>query len=199
MNGKIGRGLLPFVLVAAGLTSVLVLLAEEGRGARDAYVLRRGTSLSLSGSLDDLGTLAERYPGDFLWFRRRGAPYVIREPRLMNEAASLFEPIRALEPAQESIANREAALDREEEDNEAEQERLEAEVEERESEPSDDQERRLRELANRQRDIARRQRELAREERALDRKEKALEEAAEQQLWKLLDRSITDGAARTAT
>lgn len=181
-----------------GLSAAGAALAapSSGRGPRDTYVLNRGSSSSVSGTLEDLGTLRSRYPGDFLWFRRTGTAYVIRDPRLLEDAAAFFEPLRALEPEQSALARREAALDREDEKNDREEEAIEAEDEAR---PSPELDRRRRALDDRRRDLSRRQRELAKEERALDRRENALEETAERGLWKLLDQAVTSGAARPAS
>lgn len=169
---------------------------EGGRGPRDTYVLNRGSSASVSGTLEDLGTLRRRYSGDFLWFRRSGAAYVIRDPRLLAEADAFFEPLRELQPEHESLARRETVIDREDEAIDAEEEEIEA-AEENGS--SQELERRRRALDDRRRDLSRRQRELAKEERALDRRSDALEEAAEGELWKFLDRTVASGAARPAS
>lgn len=161
-------------------------------------MLNRGNSASVSGSLEDLGTLRRRYAGDFLWFRRGGAAYVMQDARLLADAAAaaFFESLRELEPEQRSLARREAALDREDEDNDREDEAIEAEEETR---PSPELDRRRRTLDDRRRDLSRRQHELAKEERELDRRENALEETAERELWKFLDRTVTSGAARPAS
>lgn len=188
------------ILASAFLTlsaaGTVLAAPEDGRGPRDTYVLNRGDSASVGGSLEDLGTLRRRYAGDFLWFRRGGAGYVIRDPGLLADAAAFFEPLRELEPEQSSLARREATLDREDEDNDREEEAIEAEEETR---PSPERDRRRRTLEDRRRDLSRRQRELAKEERALDRRENALEETAERELWKFLDRTVTSGAARPAS
>ena len=185
------------ILVASFLTlsaaGPALAAPEGGRGPRDTYVLNRGNSASVSGSLEDLGTLRRRYSGDFLWFRRGGSAYVIREPGLLSQADAFFEPVRTLQPEEDAVARRERALDREEEENDAEAEAIEAGEE---GGPSRELDRRRRALDDRRRDLSRRQRELAKEERALDRRSDALEEAAERDLWKFLDRSVTSGAAR---
>ncbi len=188
------------LLVAAFLTlsaaGTALAAPEGGRGPRDTYVLNRGNSASVSGSFEDLGTLRRRYDGDFLWFRRGGTAYVIRDPSLLSEADAFFDPLRRLEPEQDAVARREGALDREEEKNDAEEEEIEAEEE---TAPSPELDRRRRALDDRRRDLSRRQRELAKEERALDRRSEALEKAAERELWKFLDRSVTNGGARPAS
>ncbi len=188
------------ILVSAFLTlsaAGIALAAPEGdRRPRDTYVLNRGHSASVSGSLEDLGTLRRRYSGDFLWFRRGGATYVIRDPRLLAEADAFFEPLRELQPDQDSLARREAVLDREDEEHDREEEAIEAEEETR---PSPELDRRRRDLHDRRGDLSPRQQELAKEERALDRREEALEEAAERELWTFLDRTVASGAARPAS
>ncbi|MEX1243487.1 MAG: hypothetical protein WEB59_01610 [Thermoanaerobaculia bacterium] len=188
------------ILFAAFLTlstaGTALAAPRVDRGPRDTYVLQLGNSTNVSGSLEDLGTLRRRYSGDFLWFRRGAAAYVIRDPRLLAEADAFFEPLRKLQPEQDSVARREAALDREDEEHDREEEAIEAEEETRSSPELDH---RRRALDDRHRDLSHRQRELAKEERALDRREEALEEEAERELWRFLDRTVASGAARLAS
>jgi len=89
------------ILFAAFLTlstaGTALAAPRVDRGPRDTYVLQLGNSTNVSGSLEDLGTLRRRYSGDFLWFRRAGAAYVIRDPRLLAEADAFFEHLRKLD------------------------------------------------------------------------------------------------------
>ena len=188
--------LLAAALLTLSTAGPALAAPERGRRPRDTYVLNRGNSASVSGSLEDLGTLRRRYSGDFLWFRRGGTAYVIREAGLLSDADAFFEPLRKLQPDQDDVSRRESALDREDEQVDAEAEAIDAEEE---TGPSPGLDRRRRALDARRRDLSRRQRELATEERALDRRSDALEEEAERELWKFLDRTVTSGAAHRAS
>ncbi len=99
--------------------------AKEKSQSRDSYVLSRGHSMSANGSIEELEVLRKLYAGDFLWARRSGSAYVIRDPRLLEEAAALFDGLRALDPEQTALERRQEQLGREEERLDLEQERLE--------------------------------------------------------------------------
>jgi bla regulator protein BlaR1 len=195
-----------FVAILLTLSSPGPLRGREGEGRRsggDTYVLYRGSNSSMNGTLEGFEELRRRYAGDFLWFRRAGSAYVIRDPRLLSEAEGLFDPVRKLEPEQEAISRQQAALDREEEEIDREQEAIEAEQEDsRDTDVPRDRsaalERRHRALEVRRRDLRRRQRPVAAEERALDRRSEQIEQAAERKLWDLIDRAIRSGAASNA-
>src|SRR5262245_31099340 len=73
----------------------------------DAYVLQRGSQTSVTGSLDDLEHLRRKFSGDFLWFRRSGSEYVIKDPDSIAEAEDLFSPLEAISRDQEELSRRE--------------------------------------------------------------------------------------------
>jgi len=197
--------------VLAFLAAALPALATafprpEGSTARDSYVLSRDHTTMISGSLEKGLDLRARYGSAFLWFRRNGREYVVRDPRIVDEAAKLFEPLRKLEPDQHAVAGRVEALDREEEVFDREQEDLDADAEDLDQAPEDadvsereaELERRQESLSQRRSELAERQREVAKREEALDLEEEHLEEAAEASLWKLIDRTIRDATAAPA-
>ena len=178
--------------------------AKEKSQSRDSYVLSRGHSMSANGSIEELEVLRKLYAGDFLWARRSGAAYVIRDPRLLEEAAGLFDGLRALEPEQAALERRQEQLGREEERLDLEQEWLEIDSDRL----SDDEaevsagvgpypaiEEQQRDIEARQGELEARQRELDAIEQDLDRRGEELEQQAEAALWKLIDRSIRDGSA----
>jgi bla regulator protein BlaR1 len=191
----------------AGLLVTLTLAAAPatvGLGAphrhnTDGYVLMRGSSSTISGSMEDFERLQRQYRVPFLWFRRNGSAYVIQDPKVIDQAEALFEPVRRLAPRQEEIASREEALDREEEALDAEQDSIDAEQDEDSDEdaPVADPAREEA-LRKQQKELGARQSDLAREERALDDEEERLDAAAEASLWQLMDRAVTDGAATPA-
>jgi DNA repair exonuclease SbcCD ATPase subunit len=182
--------------------------SRQSPAKRDSYVLVRGNSSSINGSIEELEALRDVYAGDFLWARRSGAAYVIRDTRLVDQAAALFDTVRQLEPEQADVQRRQELLDREEGSLDREQERLDSEADRRsEQEPDEpagngpypDLEADQRALEARQVDLARRQREIEALEQDLDRREEALEKEAEAALWKLIDRAIREGSAAPAS
>ena len=178
-------------------------LASEAPKAvtRDSYALSRGHFLSMDGSIDQLEALRDAYGGDFLWVRRSGSRYVIRDPRILDQAVACFDRVGALEPEQSALQRRQETLDREEESLDRQQERLENAREslenddEQVSSPDPKAESEERDIERRQADVSKRQRELETIERDLDRREDALEKEAEAALWRLVDRAIREGAA----
>jgi hypothetical protein len=70
----------------------------DGR-VRDAYLLTRGEDgLSTDLSLEDFVSLRERFSGEFLWVRRGGKRFLIRDQAVLGQAQALFEPLRTLDP-----------------------------------------------------------------------------------------------------
>ena len=178
------------------------LAPNAGAAPRDTYALSRGNFVSMDGSIDRLEALRDEYGGggDFLWVRRGGSRYLVRDPKVLDEAVACFDRVSALEPEQMALERKQQALDREEEALDRRQESLE-----RASESGEDDEdapapepgtaAEQRDIERRQSEIETRQRDLDTVERDLDRREDALEKEAEAALWKLVDRAIRDGAA----
>jgi hypothetical protein len=145
---------------------------------RDAYLLHDGdTRITISGdsSLDSIRALNQKFSGDYLWVRRAGKEYLIRDPVLLDRMRALFAPEHALAPQQAAIAREEKDLDHEEDalDDDEHDEKTSA---------------RLSDIHTRQEDISRRESEL-------DRREEELERQAEAALWPLVDDAIRDGSA----
>jgi hypothetical protein len=145
----------------------------------DAYVFRDGdtqVSFSSGTSLDTIREIHEKVDGDYLWIRREGQDYLIRDAILLDRVRALFEPQRSLSPQQDAVGREEAALDREEEA--------------LDEESNDDATRgRLAAIHSKQELVGRR-------EAALDRREEELERQAEAALWPLVDDAIRQGIAK---
>ncbi len=186
------------------LSASQVVSAAPKSATRDSYALSRGHFVSMDGSIDQLEALRDAYGGDFLWVRRSGSRYVIRDPKILDQAVACFDRLSDLEPEQSALQRRQEALDREEEALDRRQERLESAREslENQSEQASSSDSKAeaeeRDIERRQADVSKRQRELETVERDLDRREDALEKEAEAALWKLIDRAIRDGAAAQA-
>lgn len=119
------------------------------------------------------------YGHDFLWFRRGGRAYVIRDRAFLSRVEALFAPKRALRPELRSVNREESHLDDE----------IDA-IEDRDDGRDLDAatEAHLLELKARMREVSRRQHEL-------ERREEELEREAELQLWGMVDEAIRRGVA----
>ena len=190
---------------AAGGQSKETILVSDRAG--DAYVLSRGGHWSSTNeSLEALRAVQRRFSGEFLWVRRAGKEYLIRDHRTLEEAQSLFAPLReldperaALRPRQSRLESEQTKLDREQEKLERELDRLTDDSEARGEEATRGRlERRQRELESKMRALEGEERELDAVERSIDEREDDLERKAEAELWRLIDRALARGLGRPA-
>jgi hypothetical protein len=175
---------------------------SDGTPRRDAYVLARGGRWSsTNGSLEELRGLRLKLAGDFLWFRRGGTAYVVRDAAVLHEAFSLFAGFEELEPEQSELQRSQRRLDAEERALDREQEDLER-LTDRRSDAGEGEAgglaRRQRELEARQRAFEAEERRLSEIERSLDERQDAIERRAEAGLWRLIDRAVGEGLAQPA-
>src|SRR5262249_15510853 len=71
-------------------------LAER---APDSYILSEGeATFCTSASVKDVLAVQGRIAGRFLWARRAGREYLVRESGTLDQALSLFAPLRLDEP-----------------------------------------------------------------------------------------------------
>ena len=208
--GRIGAG--RKVTLGAGLGLALVLgigavaSAGEGRSrgrVEDAYLLNRGAehgSTSTNLSLEEMVELRKWGSGEFLWVRRGGKKFLIRDRAVLEQAQALFEPLQGLDPEREALQAREQLIEREEAALEREMEEIAARaegVEDDHGEKADA----IRAEARRQEDGLRprlkrleaRERELNAAERSLDEREEAIERKVEERLWVLIDATLARG------
>ncbi len=199
--------------VAGGIAAVM-LAAAVGAGnthknvhifsarGRDAYALVLGGHwMSTNQSIEEVERIRGQYDGDFLWVRRHGESYMLRDDAKLKEARGLFDALRELEPAQRDLARRlrpvehkEAALDREIdglEDSGDDEDRAD-----RDAALDRSRDEKIRELDSEKKKVEFELRRLEREESELDRHSDELERAAETKLWVLIDGWIADGTAR---
>lgn len=97
----------------------------DGDNDRPQFVISYGkTYISVSGDNESFGTdhpsefvefLQEKIPGDFIWFRRDGKSYLIRDQATIKRALEFFSPIHALEQKQEELGKQQEALGQEQE------------------------------------------------------------------------------------
>jgi DNA repair exonuclease SbcCD ATPase subunit len=170
----------------------------------DAYILARGDHFwSTNCSIQDLHNMRRKLSGTFLWFRRAGDAYVIRDPATLEAAWSLFAPLDALEPERAELRARQQRLEEKERALEKEEAALDR-IGDRLSDADEDGpkgrdvENKKRALEERQRELEALQRPEDERDRALDEREEAIERKAEAELWRLLDRAINQGIAQQA-
>ncbi len=177
----------------------------HGNPREDAYILSRGDhTMMTGGTIDDVREARRRFTGAFLWVRRGGREYVVRDARLIADAAGLFAPLKSLEPDRAALERRHRRLEEEESRLDREEKRLERELDridddERPAAGSasrDSLERQKRDLRTRRGALEEGERDLESAGNSLDRREEELEKKAEAELWRFLDRAIEAGLAR---
>ncbi|MCA1582741.1 MAG: hypothetical protein LC796_15390 [Acidobacteria bacterium] len=194
-------GFCPVSVQASGPGKVTL----HGNTREDAYILSRGDhTMMTGGGLDDVREARRRFSGAFLWIRRAGREYVVRDARLIDEAATLFAPLKSLDPDRAAFELRRARFEQEESTLDREEKRLDRDADrlqddERPAAGSESRaslERRRQELETRRRSLEEQERDLDGAETSLDRREDEIEKKAEAQLWRLLDRAIESGLAQ---
>jgi len=183
--------------------------AALGESASDAYILSEGnTSWCTSASVRDIEAIHARVAGRFLWARRAGKEYLVREPGTLDQALSLFAPLRQDEPEREELHRKQARLEAERDALENQQQTIEEDLEITSDE--DDRTDRSAERAAERRSLEKRRQEveghLARldereaeldaEEQAADARDDARQAEVEAGLWRLIDQCIASGVAR---
>ncbi len=86
---------------------------EEEDNNQQGFVILSGDSTTISGSSDDLDhakKLRSKIKGDFIWFRREGKSYVIRDEATVKKAKALFAPQEALGKKQAEVGKQQEAL-----------------------------------------------------------------------------------------
>ena len=167
-----------------------------------SYIFKRGDrAYIVTGhvSIHNIGSLTNRWKGDYLWAKISGQEYLIRDQATMNEARDAFvhveahqEIYHALEAKLRPIEKRYDALEERHDDltdELSDNPEDYTEVEEREME------RRIRELEQQMRPLEQQLRELEREEEVLDDRQEVLEEAAEKTLEEIIRQAIRQGRA----
>jgi beta-lactamase regulating signal transducer with metallopeptidase domain len=85
-----------------------------GNGGPD-YAIVSGTSVLMSGSQgehEEVESLRRKINGDFIWFRRDGKSYIVKDAAFVRQAAQLFAPERELGKQQAALGEQQEALGR---------------------------------------------------------------------------------------
>jgi phage shock protein A len=156
-----------------------------------SYVLVRGSEHMLTGpdvSLNVALARRDAYGSDFMWFKKDGREYLIRDAVTLDRLDRLFEPARAYKPEAKRVKRELRPLER----RESELDRQIDALTDRDEGPrlttaEEDRLRDLRrELAGVQRDL----RTLEQQEEEIDRKRDALEADAERRMLPILEEAV---------
>ncbi|HXN73148.1 MAG TPA: M56 family metallopeptidase [Candidatus Acidoferrales bacterium] len=111
---------LPMVTQNSHSGSTVVVMSDERDGDRHQFVISSGnTYISVSGNSESYGTdhpsefvefLQEKNPGDFIWFRRDGKSYIIRDAATIKRAKDFFAAVQDLDKKQEELGKQQEAL-----------------------------------------------------------------------------------------
>ena len=101
-------------------SSSYVVISGERDGDGHQFVISSGnTYISVSGNSESYGTdhpsefvefLQEKNPGDFIWFRRDGKSYLIRDAATIKRAKDFFAQVQELDKKQEELGKQQEAL-----------------------------------------------------------------------------------------
>lgn len=180
------RILLASLLVGSALTAA----------ARDRfnYMINIDGNTVISGtSVRMIESLVDKYPSPFVWVRRNGEEYLIRDTATLAEAKAAFRHSDALHREHTRLSAKMRPLeDREEE--------LDEEIDSITDRDEDDHvridEARLETLRREMKSLRQELRQLEREEERLDQRADELSAEAERELERIVDRAIAKGLAR---
>ncbi len=107
-------------LLALSSQSNSTVIVMNGERDGHQFVISSGnTYISVSGNSESYGTdhpsefvefLQEKIPGDFIWFRRDGKSYVIRDAATIKRAKDFFAAVQELDKKQEELGKQQEAL-----------------------------------------------------------------------------------------
>jgi hypothetical protein len=171
----------------------------------DAYVLTKNyVSYSTNATGDDILTLNDLFGGNYLWVRRTGKEFVIRDAHAIKDARRLFAPLDEVEPERAALQQTRQHLETEESSLDAEKAGLDDRVK---SMDSDDKssgartslERQLADLSARRIELEIRTSDLALREEALATRVRSLQSQIETSLWAFVDGALANGLGEVAS
>jgi predicted nuclease with TOPRIM domain len=110
---------LQVVLAQAAQSGSTVLVMSGEREGHQFVISSGNTYISVSGDSESYGTdhpsefvefLQEKISGDFIWFRRDGKSYVIRDAATIKRAKDFFAAVQELDKKQEELGKQQQAL-----------------------------------------------------------------------------------------
>jgi chromosome segregation ATPase len=167
-----------------------------------SYIYRRGDSsyARISGEIGQIGAMAKRYGGEFVWVRWNGRSYVIRDAATLAEVRSAFREVEAMEPSLREIERR---LQPFEQQMEAIEKRVDAFSDQLGDEDLGESTRnaieaKLRDAEEAMRAVERQMEGVEREMERLEKEVDQREEAAERRFERIVKRAIESGVAENA-
>lgn len=171
----------------------------------DAYVLTKDfVSYSTNATGDDILTLNDVFGGNYLWVRRTGREFVIRDAHAIKDANRLFAPLDQVEPERAALQQTRQHLEEEESSLNAEKAGLEDRVKAMDSDDKSSGsrttlERQLADLAARQVELEIRTSDLELRSEALATRVRSLQSQIEASLWAFVDRALANGLGEVAS
>jgi beta-lactamase regulating signal transducer with metallopeptidase domain len=113
------RVLAPLQLVTQSSSGSTVFVMSDDRERHQFVISSGNTYISVSGNSESYGTdhpsefvefLQEKISGDFIWFRRDGKSYVIRDSATIKRAKDFFAAVQELDKKQEELGKQQEAL-----------------------------------------------------------------------------------------
>ncbi len=100
--------------ILSGESSTATFSDDSGdENDEENFVIVSGDSSTMSGSSQDLAhakALREKIKGDFIWFRRDGKSYVVRDEATVSEAKEFFAPQEELGAKQAQLGKKQSEL-----------------------------------------------------------------------------------------
>ena len=183
------------------LALALLLTATPVLAADPPYVFKRGEiSYMRTNSNTDIRSVvavAKRWPGDFIWTRRDGREYLIRDAAVLAEARRAYARLDAMNVEIHAFEKRMRPVERRHDFLEDKTEAIEEQLEEKNPSRSErrELEARMRELEREMRVLEKDLRVLEDEEERLDDRQEALEKVAEEELEEIIRRALRRGGA----
>src|ERR1700683_1296833 len=120
------RVLAPLQLVTQSSQSGSTVFVMSSEREGHQFVISSGnTYISVFGDSESYGTdhpsefvefLQEKISGDFIWFRRDGKSYLIRDPATIKRAKDFFAAVQELDRKQEGLGEKQEALGKQQEE-----------------------------------------------------------------------------------
>lgn len=200
--GSVRTALILCVFTASILCTVLPSQADNyiftDRNA-DAYVLTKNyVSYSTNATGDDILNLNGMFGGNYLWVRRAGKEFVIRDARAIKDANRLFAALDEMQPEQEALQQARVQLQEDEVALGIEKEDVEGRLQamgsgDKSSSAGEALENQLADIALRRSALAERASDLELRASAFQTRVKSLELQIETSLWSLVDSALVSG------
>jgi HD-GYP domain-containing protein (c-di-GMP phosphodiesterase class II) len=171
----------------------------------DAYVLTKDyVSYSTNATGDDILNLNQMFGGNYLWVRRGGKEFVIRDAHAIKDANRLFAALDEVEPERAALQQENSQLKEEESSLNTEKADIESRLAaldkgDKAAGASASLEGQLAELAVRRSTLADRTSDLEMREEALATRVRSLQLQVETSLWALVDRALADGLGQDSS